>query len=50
MDAARIKALTQTVIAGLPGRMVEAYSLAEFQAALDAYNAAKEKIWKSLHI
>ena len=37
MDAARIKALTQTVIAGLPGRMVEAYSLSEFQVALDAY-------------
>jgi len=39
MDQPRIDALTQTVIAGLPGRMVEAYSLAEFQVALDAYKA-----------
>lgn len=37
MTAARAEALTRTVIAGLPGRMVEAYTLAEFQLALDAY-------------
>jgi len=37
MAAARVEALTQTVIAGMPGRMVEAYTLAEFQLALDAY-------------
>eukprot|EP00908_Phaeocystis_cordata_P003410 Transcript_13740.p1 GENE.Transcript_13740~~Transcript_13740.p1 ORF type:complete len:417 (-),score=174.11 Transcript_13740:104-1315(-) len=39
MDAARVEALTKTVIAGLPGRMVEAYSVAEFQVALDAYKS-----------
>ena len=39
MPAPRRAELERTVTAGLPGRMVESYSLAEFQAALDAYAA-----------
>ena len=31
------KAVEQCIIAGLPGRMVEAYTLPQFQAQLDAY-------------
>ena len=35
-DAAR-EALKQTIIAGLPGKMTNAYTLEAFQAAIDAY-------------
>lgn len=35
-DAARLR-LQHNIIAGLPGKMVEAYTLAAFQKALDAY-------------
>jgi mannonate dehydratase len=37
MSEAAKAALTKTVIAGLPGRMVEAHSLDDFQKCLDAY-------------
>ncbi len=37
MDAAEQAELTQTIIAGLPGRMTDAYSLDDFRAALARY-------------
>jgi mannonate dehydratase len=37
MSAEQRTALERTVIAGLPGRMVEAYTLPQFQETLDAY-------------
>ncbi|GMN03881.1 mannonate dehydratase [Erythrobacter sp. MTPC3] len=37
LDEAEIAALTQTIIAGLPGKMTDAYSLADFRAALARY-------------
>eukprot|EP00440_Ansanella_granifera_P035224 gb/GFBE01038207.1/.p1 GENE.gb/GFBE01038207.1/~~gb/GFBE01038207.1/.p1 ORF type:complete len:435 (+),score=129.59 gb/GFBE01038207.1/:1-1305(+) len=37
MDDAAKQTLQQTVIAGLPGRMVEAYSIEEFRAAIGEY-------------
>ena len=42
MPPARRAELERTVTAGLPGRMVEAYTLAEFQTALDAYASVPE--------
>lgn len=37
MDAEARLTLQHNIIAGLPGKMVEAYTLSDFQAALDAY-------------
>ena len=37
MSEEKRKAVEQCIIAGLPGRMVEAYTLPQFQAQLDAY-------------
>ena len=42
MPPSRRAELERTVTAGLPGRMVEAYTLAEFQTALDAYASVPE--------
>ena len=37
MDEATRATLERTIVAGMPGRMVDAYTAAGFQAALDAY-------------
>ncbi|MEP5938222.1 MAG: mannonate dehydratase [Erythrobacter sp.] len=37
MSADEIAQLTQTIIAGLPGKMTDAYSLADFRSALERY-------------
>lgn len=39
MDAAERADLTKTIIAGLPGKMTDAYSLEDFRAALARYDA-----------
>ena len=36
-------AITRNIVMGLPGRMVEAYSMEEFQRALDQYKGLTEK-------
>lgn len=44
------KELTQTIIAGLPGRMTEAYTLKDFREALDQYrHVSKEDFRQNLY-
>jgi len=44
MSEDRKAALSKTVVAGLPGRMVESYTLEQFQKTLDAYKSIDDVI------
>lgn len=49
MDDAAKQTLQQTLIAGLPGRMVEAYSIDQFRAAIDEYkNVSRAQMRENL--